>query len=162
MLYFMIGVGFAAVIFTSIMWVGLPWFVLGLVKRSEKDPAQPMSVFSLNSLPAIMESRTVYEFIQSLKNEDKRGAYDAIMSTMRKLLMDIKKHRTAYPTEITELKAFALTQLRFNIEHSPVCKSLETSRFRELAQHFVQVQIMQDIYMTDCKDSRTALHHKVQ
>ena len=161
MQYFLIGVGFSAVVFCSIMWVGLPWFVLGLIQRAKQAPLQ-LSVFSLSSVPAIMDSRTVYEFIQSLKNVDKRGAYDAIMSTMRKLLMDIKKHRDAYPKDIDELKAFMLSQLRFNIERSPVHNSLETNKFRDLAQNFVLRSVMDDIYTADCKASRTALHRNVQ
>ena len=161
MQYFLIGVGFTAVTFCSIMWVGLPWFVFGLMRRAKQVPLQ-LSVFSLSSVPAIMDSRTVYEFIQSLRNVDKRGAYDAVMSVMRKLLLDIKKHRDAYPSDIDELKAFMLSQLRFNIEHSPVHNSLETGKFRDLAQNFVLREVMSDIYVSDCKASRVALRRNVQ
>ena len=152
MTYFLIGVGFTVVTIAAIMWVGLPWFIVGLIKRQDKA-TQPLSMFSLSSVPAMLESHTVYEFIQGLKNTDKRSAYDSVMSNMRKLLMDIKKHRTAYPADIEELRAFVLSQLRFNIGHSPVVNSMETPKFRELAQQFVLTEVMQDIYMADCKAS---------
>lgn len=120
-----------------------------------------MSPFSLSSVPAVLESRTVYEFIQSLKDEAKAGAYDQVMSNMRKLLLDIKKHRQAYPAEIEDLRTFALSQLRYNIEHSPAHDSLETAKFRDLAEQYVLMEVMHEIYIADCKASRTKLPNRL-
>lgn len=152
--YLLIGVGFAAVSFCSFLWLGLPWFIIALLNRPKRAT---VSVFSFSSVPAIMGARTVYEFIQGLKDEPKRGAYDEIMSTMRKLLMDIKKHRVTYPADIDELKRFVLSQLRFNIERSSIYAAIETAKFRDLAELFVLTDVMQDIYMADCKASRASL-----
>jgi len=158
MKYLLIGVGFAAVSFCSFLWLGLPWFILVLLHR-HKRPI--VSAFSFSSVPAIMGARTVYEFIQCLKDEPKRAAYDEVMGTMRKLLMDIKKHRAIYPADIDELKRFMLSQLRYNIEHSAIYAALETTKFRDLAEKFVLTDIMQDIYMADCKASRASLPRRI-
>lgn len=157
----LMGLGFALTTFCAFAWMGLPFFVMGLLRR-RKGVVQKLSVFSLSSVPAIMESRTVYEFIQSLKDEGKVGAYNAVMGNMRRLLLDIKKHRQSYPAEIEALKTFVLSQLRYNIEHSPACGSLETPRFRDLAEIFVLAEVMQNIYMADCKASRDAAARNIR
>jgi len=136
----LIGFGFALVTFMAFVWMGL----------------------SLSSVPAVLESRTVYEFIQTLKDEGKVGAFNQVMSNVRKLLLDIKKHRQAYPEEIEDLKVFTLSQLRYNIEHSPVKNSLETAKFRELAEQFVLMEVMHEIYVADCKASRTKLPNSLR
>ena len=151
MAYILLFTGFAVVVFCSILWVGLPWFILAWLHPTTAR----VSAFSLSSVPAIIGSRTVYEFIQSLKDEPKREAYTAVMSSMRRLLMDIKKHREGYPAEIDDLRAFALSQLRYTIERSPASGAVETSKFRELAEQFVLSEVMQDIYLADCRASRT-------
>jgi hypothetical protein len=150
----MIGFGFALVTFMAFTWMGLPFMVIALFRGPR---VQRMSTFSLSSVPAVLEARTVDEFIQTLKDDGKRGAYNQVWSNMRKLLMDIKKHRAAYPAEIEDLKAFALTQLRYNIEHSPARDSLETGKFRELAEQAVMMEVMHEIFVADCKAARTKL-----
>ena len=155
--YILVGVGCAAVMFCAEMWVGLPWFLHAYITRPAVPEVKPASLFSLSSVPAIMESRSVYEFIQALKNEEKRSAYDKIMSVMRQLIMDIGKHRAIYPADIDELKTFMLSQLRYNIEHSTVRNCVETDKFRTLAEHFIMTGVMHDIYVADCRASRVAL-----
>jgi hypothetical protein len=154
----LIGFGFALTTFMAFAWMGLPFLVHELIKGPRE---QHMSVFSLSSVPAVLESRTVDEFIQTLKDDGKRGAYNQVWSNMRKLLMDIKKHRQAYPAEIEDLRVFALSQLRYNIEHSPVADSLETAKFRDLAEQSVMLEVMHDIYVADCKASRTKLPNRL-
>jgi hypothetical protein len=73
------------------------------------------------------------------------------MGTMRKLMLDVRKHRTTYPANIDELKAFVLAQLRYNLEHCPARDSVETSKFRELAEQELIADIMQNIYIEDCR-----------
>lgn len=155
----LIGFGFAVTVFMAFVWMGLPALVLAIAKGPRE---RKLSVFSLSSVPAVLESRTVYEFIQTLKDEAKTSAYGQVMSNMRKLLMDIKKHRQAYPSEIEDLKAFVLSQLRYNIEHSPARDSLETAKFRDLAEQFVLIEVMHEIYVADCKASRTKLPNSLR
>jgi len=146
--------GFALTTFTAWTWMGLPFLLLGLLNKQKQ---RRLSMFSLSSMPAMVDSRSVYEFIQALKDTDKRAAYDLIMSNMRKLLLDISKHRAAYPEDITMLKTFVLGQLRENIKRSPAQHSVETNTFRDLAEAFVLNDVMQNIYMADCQASRTKL-----
>lgn len=155
--------GFAMVIFASFVWMGLPIFILALLKgEGNLRQAVKLSAFSMSSIPVILESRTVYEFIQTLPDQAKAAAFNDIMSNMRKLLLDIKKHRATYPADIEGLKLFVLSQLRFNIERSPARSSLETAKFRELAELFVLTEVMQDIYMADCKASREAAYRNIR
>ena len=157
--YLLIGIGAAATSFCAILWMGLPWFLIAILRKriAGAKYRTHVSAFSLSSLPAIAGARTVYEFIQGLGDADKRGVYNDVMGNMRKLLMDIKRHRTAYPAAIEELKKFVLIQLRYNIEHSAIREAFETSKFRDLAEVFVLTEVMQDIYTADCKASRSPL-----
>jgi hypothetical protein len=150
--------GFALTMFMAFMWMGLPFLVAAIIKGPTE---RQLSAFSLSSVPAVINSRTVEEFIQTLKNDDKRGAYNQVWSNMRKLLMDITKHRDAYPADINELKAFTLTQLRYNIEHSPVRESMETSKFRDLAEEAVKGEVMHDIHLADCRANRAPIISRI-
>jgi hypothetical protein len=149
-------IGAIVVGFMTFTMMGLPLFIYALLY--ERTPAgvalRVPNIFSWSSIPAMLEARTVDEFVQNLVDEPKRGAYAGIMSNMRKLLLDIKRHRIAYPADIDELKTFVLSQLRYYIERSAVRESVETGKFRELAQQAVLTDIMQDIYMNDCKLAR--------
>jgi hypothetical protein len=140
--------------FMAFAWMGLPLFIYALRKERNGTTPPLLSLFSLSSVPAMLEARTVDEFIQNLADGLKRGAYAAIMGNMRKLLLDVKRHRGGYPADIDELKSFVMSQLRYQIEHSAIRESVETGKFRELAQHAVLTDVMQDIYMNDCKTAR--------
>jgi len=145
--FFLIGLGFGAALYCGFRWQGSQRFVNALLQGFKllKPPAQ-----------SLLKPRTVYEFIQGTKDDAKRGAYAALMGNMRKLLLDIYRHRAGYPADIDELKGFILSQLRYNLERSPVCGAAETGKFRDLAENFVLTETMQKIYMADCKASREA------
>jgi hypothetical protein len=155
---FLISFGFALTTFMAFVWMGLPFLVIAIINGPKE---RQLSAFSLSSMPAVINSRTVEEFIQTLKDDDKRGAYNQVWSNMRKLMLDVKKHRDAYPADIEDLRAFALTQLWYNIEHSPARESLETGKFRDLAEQATMMEVMHDIYMADCKASRTKLPNRL-
>lgn len=156
MLLVLIVIGFALVTLSTFFWLGVPGTIFAVLAGHSKKTAK-LSMFSLSSVHPILESRTVHEFIQTLPDQAKAAAYDDIMGTLRKLLLDIKKHRGNYPEDINALKQFVMSQLRYNIERSPARSALETAKFRDLAELFCMTEVMQDIYVADCKASRTRL-----
>lgn len=103
-----------------------------------------------------MNYRTVYELIEGVKNDALRGRYAGVMRLMRALLLDIKKNRANYPAEIETLKTFVLLQLRRNMELLAPGHGAMAQEFRRLAENAVLCEVMQDIYMADCRAAREA------
>lgn len=150
-------VGMVLMTICTFFWLGLPAALLSIVISGRRKKPATLGTFSLSSVATLLEARTVYEFIQTLPDKAKAAAYNDIMSNLRKLLLDIKKHRAAYPDDIEELRPFVLSQIRYNVEKSPARTALESSKFRELAEVYCLTEVMQDIYMSDCKAARTKL-----
>lgn len=153
-IYLTVFAGAVIASFISFVWGGLPIFLIGLITRPKRVQRYGLA---LSSVPALVNSKTVYEFIQTLRDPERRGEYDQIMSTIRKLLLDIQKNRQQYPEDIEELKVFVLTQLRYNIENSGVRHAVETSKFRDLAEEMIATEVMQTIRVADIKASRAEL-----
>lgn len=154
---FLIAIGAALVTIAGFFWMGLPFFIYALITAHKQAPVRQLSMFTISSIPAVLESKSVYEFIQTLADQAKAAAYNEIMSALRKLLLDIKKHRGGYPEDIDALKQFVMNQIRFNIERSPVRTSIETAKFRDLAEMYCLTEVMQEIYVADCKAARSKL-----
>lgn len=133
-----LGFGSAAMYLFYYLSYGL-LFVLWYKTVGATESAE--SYMSLSSVPAMLSSETVFEYVKGIQEESKRAAYIRLLDSTKRLLTEMSKRPASYPqNKLT----FALGQLKSQITRSPVANSLETIKFRKLAAAFIEAEVYKE------------------
>lgn len=96
-------------------------------------PAEP-SFISPSSIPAMVSSETVFEYVSGLKEPVKQEACLRILDSIKRLLLEMKKRPEAYPPN---RGTFALGQLKSQISRSVIAGCAEAAALRKLGAEFI-------------------------